>query len=273
MNGPGGWKMEEAGMAERPVAIVTGGGTGVGAASARALAARGYDVLVNYAHSADAAEQVVMEIRAMGGDACAMQGDVAEDEACRALADAALARWGRIDALVHSAGVTQFVSMGDLAGQNAADFHAIYAVNVIGAYQMVRAVEPALRRSPCGAIVMISSIASLNGTGSSYAYAASKGALNTLTVALARNLAPIRVNAVLPGMIDGDWLRRGLGDAGFEQARQAFEQSSTLGVICQPDDIARMVVPLVCDATVVTGQLITVDAGALLGRPPQAGAR
>lgn len=256
-------------MTDRPVAIITGGGTGVGAASARALAARGYDVLVNYSRSADAAQQVVSDLRALGGDACAMQGDVAQDADCRALADAAMQRWGRIDALVHSAAMTQFVSMGDLDGQNAADFQQIYAVNVIGGYQMARAVQAALQQSPAGAIVMVSSIASLNGTGSSYAYAASKGALNTLTMALARNLAPVRVNAVLPGFIDGDWLRRGLGDAGFEGARHVFEQSSTLGMICQPEDIARMIAALVCDANVVTGQLLTVDAGALLGRPPQ----
>ena len=255
-------------MGNRPVAVITGGGTGVGAASARALAARGYDVLVNYAHSADAARQVADELRAAGGDAHAMQGDVAQDSDCRALAAAAMERWGRVDALVHSAAMTQFVSMGDLDGQNAADFQQIYAVNVIGAYQMARAVEQALQRSPAGAIVMVSSIASLNGTGSSYAYAASKGALKTLTLALARNLAPVRVNAVLPGFIDGDWLRRGLGE-GFEGAQHVFEQSSTLGVICQPADIARMVTALVCDANVVTGQLLTVDAGALLGRPPQ----
>ena len=256
-------------MGDRPVAIITGGGTGVGAASARALAQRGYDVLVNYSRSADAAEQVAADVCATGGDAIAVQGDVSQDSDCHALADAAVQRWGRIDALVHSAAVTQFVSMTDLDGQNADDFAKIYAVNVIGAYQMARAVQPVLSRSPAGAVVMVSSIASLNGTGSSYAYAASKGALNTLTLALARNLAPVRVNAVLPGMIDGGWLRDGLGDDGFAMARQAFERSSTLGVICQSEDIARMIVALVCDATVVTGQLLTVDAGALLGRPPQ----
>ena len=260
-------------MAARPVAIVTGGGTGVGAASARVLAARGYDILVNYSRSAEEAAMVAADIRSTGGDAFAVAGNVAEDADCRALAATALERWGRIDALVHSAGVTQFVSMGDLEGQNAADFQTIYAVNVIGAYQMARAVQPAMAVSSCGAMVMVSSIASLNGTGSSYAYAASKGALNTLTVALARNLAPIRVNAVLPGMIDGDWLRRGLGEQGFEMARGAFEQSSTLGKICQPEDIAGTIAWLVCDAGVTTGQLITADAGAVLGRPPQVSPR
>lgn len=256
-------------MSEQPVAIVTGGGTGVGAASARALARRGYRVLVNYAHSAAAAEAVAASLREAGRDAFAMAGDVSVDEDCRALARAAEARWGRIDAVVHSAGVTQFVSMGDLEAQSGDDFARIYAVNVIGCYQMVRAAQPSLARSPHGAVVAISSIASLNGTGSSYAYAASKGALNTLTLALARNLAPVRVNAVLPGVIDGDWLKRGLGEHGFASARRTFEESSALGRMCTPEDIAGTVAWLVCDAAVVTGQLITADSGALLGRPPQ----
>jgi 3-oxoacyl-[acyl-carrier protein] reductase len=256
-------------MADKPVAIVTGGGTGVGAASAKALAADGYDVLVNYARSAGAAADVVSHILAGGGDALALRADVANDQDCRALASAAVERWGRIDALVHSAGLTQFVSMSDLEGQGAEDFQRIYGVNVIGAYQMARAVQPVMRARERGAIVLVSSISSLNGTGSSYAYAASKGALNTLTMALARNLAPIRVNAVLPGVIDGDWLRRGLGEAGFDQARKIFEDASALGRLCTPEDIASTIRWLVSDASAVTGQLVTVDAGAMIGRPPQ----
>lgn len=253
-------------MSGRPVAIITGGGTGIGAASARRLAQRGYDVLVNYSRSAEAAKAVEAEVKAAGGDALAMMGNVAEDADCRALAKAAVDRWGRIDAVVHSAATTQFVSMTDLEGQNAADFQKIYGVNVIGAYQMARAAESELAKSPFGAIVMISSVAALAGSGSSYAYAASKGALNTLTIALARNLAPVRVNAVLPGAIEGDWLRNGLGEQAYEATRQAVEKSAALGRMSTPDDIAVTVAWLVCDASVVTGQLISADAGAMLGR-------
>jgi 3-oxoacyl-[acyl-carrier protein] reductase len=253
-------------VAGRPVAIVTGGGTGIGAASVRRLAERGYDVLINYARSRDAAEALATELIGSGADALAMQGDVAEDADCRALTAAAFERWGRIDALVHSAATTQFVSMADLDGQSAADFQKIYGVNVIGAYQMARAAQPALSASDAGAIVMISSVAALAGSGSSYAYAASKGALNSLTIALARNLAPVRVNAVLPGAIDGDWLRKGLGDQGFEATRRAVENSAALGKMSSPDDIGTVVAWLVCDASVITGQLISADAGALLGR-------
>lgn len=256
-------------LSDRPVAIITGGGTGIGAASARALARRGYNLLINYNRSASDAEALAAELTALGTDAWALAGNVAVDQDCRRLVDAAIERWGRLDAVVHSAGVTQFVSMGDLDGQDAEDFQRIYGVNVIGAYQMARAARAALAKSDNGAIVAISSIAALNGTGSSYAYAASKGALNTLTLALARNLAPIRVNAVMPGVTDGDWLRRGLGEEGFETAREVFEAGSALGRMCTPDDIAGSVEWLVCDARVVTGQLITVDAGAILGRPPQ----
>lgn len=253
-------------MSTRPVAIITGGGTGIGAASARRLAERGYDVLINYSRSREPAEALAAELTAAGGDALAAAGNVAEDADCRALVAAALGRWGRLDALVHSAATTQFAPMSDLAAQDAADFQRIYAVNVIGGYQMARAAETALKAAPEGAVVMISSTASQTGVGSSYAYAASKGALNTLTLALARNLAPVRVNAVLPGGIDGDWLRKGLGDAAFEAARSAVSASSALGKMSTPDDIARIVMALICDAPVITGQLITADAGASLGR-------
>ena len=254
---------------QRPVAIITGGATGIGAATGLLLAERGYDILVNCSRNVAGAQSQVERIIALGGDARYVAADIADDANCRKVADAALEQWGRIDTLIHSAGQTVFASMGDLDALSADDFYRIYGVNVVGAYQMARAVAPALARSPIGSIVMVSSIAALNGTGSSYAYAASKGALNTLTMALARNLAPIRVNAVLPGVVDGDWLRRGLGDEGFEQARNVFEEASALGRLCTPKDIASAIAWMASEANVVTGQLITADAGALLGRPPQ----
>ena len=121
-----------------------------------------------------------------------------------------------------------------------------------------------------GAVVNISSVAGVNGTGSCYAYAASKGALNTLTLALARNLAPgIRVNAVLPGMIEGRWLREGVGDAAYEKVRDGFARSAALETVATPDQIAATAGWLATDAVLMTGQLVTADAGVLLGRPPR----
>ena len=255
-------------MASRLVAVITGAATGVGAASARWFAARGYDVLINYRASSDAAAAVAAECRAAGADAVTVQGDVAEDADCRRVADIARERWGAVAVLINSAGTTLFRPMADLEALDAADFARIFAVNVTGAYQMVRALAPLMTAG--GAVVNISSVSGVNGTGSCYAYAASKGALNTLTLALARNLAPgIRVNAVLPGMIEGRWLREGVGDAAYEKVRDSFARTAALETVATPDQIAATGGWLATDAVLMTGQLITADAGVLLGRPPR----
>ncbi len=255
----------------RRVAIVTGAGTGVGAASARLLARQGYDVIVNYRQSAQAADDVARSCREAGADALAVQADVAEDAACRRLAAAAMARWGRIDAVVNSAGTTQFVPMADLDAIDAAAFARTFQTNAVGPFQMARAAAAGLRASR-GAVVNISSIAAQTGNGSSYAYVASKAALNALTLALARTLAPeVRVNAVLPGFIEGRWLREGLGDAAYERVRTGFQQSSALQAVCTPEHIAEAAVWLIEGTSMVTGQLLVVDGGMALGRPPAVG--
>jgi 3-oxoacyl-[acyl-carrier protein] reductase len=254
--------------ARKRAAVITGGGTGVGAATALALAERGYDIAIAYSRSAKDAEAVVAQCNAKGADAIAVQGDVAEDAACRAIVEAAAQRFGRVDVLVNSAGTTQFVPLSDLDGQSAADFQKIYAVNVIGPYQMARAAAPHMRRAGGGAIVNVSSVGSLNGNGSSYSYVTSKAALNTLTLALARNLAPeIRVNAVLPGLIETRWLKVGLGDDAYQRVRDGWADASALGKSCTAEDVAQTIVWLAVDAALVTGQLLTVDGGFMLGRP------
>lgn len=259
--------------AARRVAIVTGASSGVGAATARRLAAQGYELLVNYRSSAAGAQQVVADCIAAGADAVAGQGDVAQDEVCRALAAQAMARWGRIDALVNSAGTTRFVPMSELDGVQAADFHHIYGVNAIGPFQMARAVSRYMAAG--GAIVSVSSIAGNTGSGSSIPYVLSKAALNALTLALARTLAPaIRVNAVLPGMIEGRWMQQGLGDAAYERVKAQFADTSLLGRVAAPEHIAAAVCWLLDPACLMTGQLMVVDSGSMLGRPPSAaGAR
>lgn len=247
------------------VVIVTGGGTGVGAATSRWFAARGWRVLVNYSRSAQAAAKVAADCIAAGGQAEAVQGDVAQDADCRRLAQTALARWGRIDALVNNAGTTKFVAATDLEGLSAEDFHRIYDVNTIGAFQMARAC--AAHMDTGSAIVNVSSLSTQSGSGSSIAYVASKGALNGLTVALARTLAPrIRVNAVLPGFIEGDWLREGLGDAAYERGRQRYIGQASLAMACTPAQIAETIGGLVTSAPLTTGQLISVDGGYFIGR-------
>jgi 3-oxoacyl-[acyl-carrier protein] reductase len=206
---------------ERRVAIVTGGATGVGAATACTLAERGYNVVINYSRSANEAEATASQCRERGVDAVTVKGDVSNDEDCRRVVSEAIDRWERLDALINSAGITQFVPMTELERQNAEDFHKVYAVNLIGPYQMARAAAPHLRRTGRGSIVHVSSISALSGSGSSFAYVTSKAALNTLTLALARTLAPeVRVNAVLPGLIESRWLPTGLGDEAYARVRK-----------------------------------------------------
>lgn len=252
---------------DRPVALVTGGGTGVGAATARQLARRGYNVAVNYSRSAAEAEETAAGLLSDGVDAAAFRGDVAVDADCRNLVGQTVERWGRLDVLVNSAGTTQFTPLADLENQNAEDLHRVFGVNVVGAYQMARAAAGQLRRSGRAAVVNVSSIAGLTGNGSSIAYVVSKGALNTLTLTLARLLSPeVRVNAVLPGLIDTRWLVAGLGEATFATVKDSFAQSSALEDVCTADDVADVVTFLAIDAAKMTGQLVTVDAGFLLGR-------
>lgn len=255
-------------MDDRRVAVITGAATGVGAACAEWFARQSCAVVIAYRASADAARDVARRCEALGAEVELVQADVAQDADCRRVAAAAAGRWGRIDVLVNSAGTTVFRPMSDLAALERDDFLDVYAVNVVGPYQMARAAAPHM---PAGsAIVNVSSIAGTNGTGSSYAYAASKGALNTLTLALARNLAPgIRVNAVLPGMIEGRWLRDGVGEAAYERIRADFAADAALGRVATPDDIAETVGWLALSASLMTGQLITADAGLLLGKPPK----
>lgn len=254
---------------QRKVAIVTGGSSGVGAATALLLARGGYSILVNYRSGAEMAHSVVRECLALGADALAVQGNVAVDADCQALVQQAITRWGRLDALVNSAAATKFVSMSNLDGVQAEDFQAIFGINAVGPFQMCRAA--AKHMGAGSAIVNVSSIAGQTGNGSSFPYVLSKAALNALTLGLARTLAPgIRVNAVLPGMIEGRWMRDGLGDEAYERVKAQFEQASALGKVSQPEQIASAICWLLEPDSVVTGQLIPVDAGFMLGRPPSA---
>jgi 3-oxoacyl-[acyl-carrier protein] reductase len=251
------------------VTIITGGSSGVGEAVALQLARRGEAVVINFSRNQALADQVVQACEAAGGQAIAVQGDVASDNSCRAVAAAAMARFGRIDALVNCAATTQFVPMTDLDGVQAEDFQRIYGVNAVGPFQMARAA--ARHMGEGAAIVNVSSIAGQTGSGSSFPYVMSKAALNILTVGLARVLSPrVRVNAVLPGMIEGRWMRDGLGDAAYEKVKAQFARTAALGRISTPEQIASAVCWLLEPGSVVTGQQIVVDAGFTLGKPPSA---
>jgi len=245
-------------------ALVTGGGTGVGRATALALARRGCAVVVNYSRSRDDAERTAADAAALGVRALAVEADVARDEDCRRLAATAAKELGRLDVLVQSAGVTSFVRHGDLDAVTDADWERILGVNLRGPFQCARAVRAPMLASGGGAIVNVSSIAGIAGIGSSIPYCASKAALNNLTVTLARALAPqIRVNAVAPGFITGRWLEQGLGPA-YASVKEAMEQRAPLQRVCTPDDVADAILGLLTGSSLVTGQVLVVDGGFLI---------
>jgi NAD(P)-dependent dehydrogenase (short-subunit alcohol dehydrogenase family) len=254
--------MEQSGLKGK-AAIVTGSSSGIGASVAKGLAARGAGVVVNYSKSAKEAEAVAAEIRAAGGQVAIAQGDVANDADCRKIAAAAKQAFGRIDILVNNAGTTKFAGHRDLDALSAEDFAKIYAVNVIGAFQMIRACVEDLRAHHDGAVVNVSSIAGVEGLGSSVAYAASKGALNTMTLSLARALAPeIRVNAVCPGLVATPWFTERFGEEAFGRVKENYAKTAVLGRVADGDEIAKSVLFLAGpDSRNITGETLLSDGG------------
>jgi 3-oxoacyl-[acyl-carrier protein] reductase len=248
---------EMAGM----VAIVTGGGTGIGAAAVRRLAARSVRCVVNYANSRDEADALAKET---GG--IAARADVCEDAECRALAAAALEAFGRIDLLVNNAGTTKFAAHENLDALSAEDFVDIYRLNTIAPFQLIRACAPAMREGPASAVVNVASVAGVFGNGSSVAYAASKGALITMTKSLARVLAPaIRVNAVAPGYVGTGWFERKLGAEGLAALDARIAASVPMGFAAKADDIAGPILMLLDPASrAITGETMLIDGGAHL---------
>ncbi len=256
---------------EGGVAIVTGSSSGVGAATARQLAEKGCHVVINYSSNEAGARETQQACEAFGVETLVRRADVAVDADCRAMAAAADEKWGRIDALVNNAGTTKFCNHADLDGLAAEDFQRIYAVNTVGAYQMVRAVEPAMRRGGRGSIVNVASIAGVMGVGSSIAYAASKGAMITLGLSLARVLGPeIRLNTVCPGFIQGDWLEQGMGEENYARTKSYLEQNTPLGLTSTPDTVAEVIVFFLTGAETVTGETLLLDGGHHLTQMPLA---
>ena len=252
---------------EGAVCVVTGSATGTGAACAIQLARKGCRVVINYTKSEKEAKETLSACASAGAEAILVNADVASDADCRALARAALDKWGRIDALINNAGITKFAAAADLDGLDAEDFQRLYAVNVIGPYQMIRACVPAMKKQGKAAIVNISSISGVMGIGSSTAYVASKGALNAMTLALARSLAPeIRVNAVCPGLIETRWHLSRFSKDDYAKFKLNYEKTVPLAKAATPDDVAEVAVWLIEGAAQVTGESILVDAGLHLGK-------
>ena len=242
----------------RPVALITGAATGVGRACAEQFARRGYDVVVNYSRSEQEAQETGALVQAVGARALLIQCDVSEDALVREMLARIESEFGRLDVLVNNAGTTYFIEHQQLEELTEEKWDRILAVNLKGPFFVTRAAAPLLRKSSAAAVVNVSSVAGIAGQGSSIAYCASKGALNTMTKSLARALAPeIRVNAVCPGPIDTRWLR------GWKSADEieSLVAGYPIPRAAQPDDIADAVLYLATGTTLTTGQLLVVDGG------------
>ena len=244
---------------DRPVALVTGGATGVGRACVLQFAKRGWDVIINFSRSAREAEETAAAARELDSRALVFKADVADDAQVGQMFEAIAGEFGRLDALVNNAAMTYFIPSDDLEQMTSEKWDRILDVNLKGAFFCSRAATPLLRQaSSGGSIVNVTSTAGKDGVGSCVAYAASKGALNTMTKTLARALSPdIRVNAVLPGPIDSRWILEGDNDWDLAKmtARDPIPRAS------QPEDIADAILFLSIDASMVTGHLMAVDGG------------
>jgi NAD(P)-dependent dehydrogenase (short-subunit alcohol dehydrogenase family) len=234
----------------RPVALVTGSSSGIGAEIARRLASDGYAVIVNSRSSVEAGEAVAAEV---GGTY--VQADVADERQARNLVAEVVDQRGRLDVLVNNAGTTEVIAHGDLGAATPAIWRHLYDVNVVAPFVLVTAAEEALRAAAPGCVVNVSSLAGLRPTGSSIPYAASKAALNHQTRLLAKALGPgIRINAVAPGLIETPWTEDWADLHALVSAGAPLRRSGT------PGDVAEVVMGLV-RSTYVTGQVVAVDGG------------
>ncbi len=241
------------------VAIVTGGGTGMGKAISAGLAAAGASVVVNYSRSADEAAATVAEIEAAGGTAMAHQADVADSEDVESLIEATVSSYGRLDIVVNNAGTTAFVPFADLDGMDEETWDRIMAVNVKAPWLMAKAAAAAMRANDGGAIVNISSVAGIKPGGSSLAYSVSKAAMIHLTKGLAVALAPdVRVNSVAPGFVNTRW-----HDNSSDERKQQIAQASPLRRHVGVEQIASVTLECLRNDN-MTGQVIAIDSGTLL---------
>jgi len=248
----------------RPVCLITGAATGIGAACARTFARHGWDVGICSLDddTRPAADAVAAECTALGARAEVVLLNVTSDDSCRAAAAVMRERFGCTDALVNCAGTTRFIPHADLEALPDSEFARTYDVNLTGTFRMIRACRDLLRESGRGAVVNLSSIAGTAGLGSSVAYAASKGAVSTLTLSLARALAPdIRVNAIAPGYVSGGLPSRVLDGDKLRAVEEKYLVTQALPRLLQVDEVAGLAYFLVAGAPGITGEVIRMDNG------------
>jgi 3-oxoacyl-[acyl-carrier protein] reductase len=238
------------------VALITGGGTGIGRAIAVLFAAEGAKVAVNYSRSREAAEEVVTGIRSAGGTAIAIGADVSQASEAAGMIERVIGEFGGLDALVNNAGWSTRIPHDQLDSLTDEIWDRTFNTNLRGAFYCVRAAVPSLRANENASVLNIASVAGMTGMGSSIAYAASKGAMITMTKSLARALAPaIRVNAIAPGFVRtrfANW-----PDSAFDQG----EAMTPLKRLATVEEIAALALYLTADAKAVTGESIVVDGG------------
>jgi 3-oxoacyl-[acyl-carrier protein] reductase len=245
---------------QRPAALVTGSANGIGRAAALRLARGGYDVTINYSRSADRAKATLDDLHALGGRHIAVQADVSDDDAVRAMVSGAVAEFGRLNVLVNNAGTTSETPPDDLDGVSLDDWDRVFAVNVRGLFQVTRACAPHLRATG-GTVVNVASIVGLRPGPQPLSYASSKAAVVSLTRTLSRVLAPeVRVNAVAPGWIAGDWMERTLGD-NYDRLMGRRAQHTPLNRNVTLEDVAESVFALATTHPFVTGEVLVIDGG------------
>jgi 3-oxoacyl-[acyl-carrier protein] reductase len=248
-------------MTERKKALVTGGATGIGRSAVLALARAGYDVAINYASSAQAAELVAAEAQALGAKTLLLQCDVSDDTAVRAMLQKIDTAWGHLDGLINNAGTTAKWKVKDLESLDMAEWDRTFAVNVRGNFQVTRAAVPLLKKGTEPAIVFTASIVGLRPGPQPLPYSASKAAIVSMTKMLAWNLGPeIRVNAVAPGWMEGEWMERMLGDKYDDLMGKRAKQTPLRGCVTA-DDVAETMLNLLTANRFVTGEIVVIDGG------------
>jgi 3-oxoacyl-[acyl-carrier protein] reductase len=248
-------------MNDRKKALVTGGATGIGRSAVLALAKAGYDVAINYASSAKAAKEVAALAQAMGAQTMLLACDVSDEVAVRAMLAQVEAQFGHLDALVNNAGTTAKWKVKDLESLDLAEWDRTFAVNVRGLFQVTRAAVPLLKKGSNPSIVNTASIVGLRPGPQPLPYAASKAAVVNMTKTLAWNLGPeIRVNAVAPGWMEGEWMERMLGDK-YDDLMGKRAKLTPLKRCVTAEDVAETMMSLIQGNRFVTGEIIVIDGG------------
>ncbi len=245
----------------KPVALVTGAATGIGRSAAVTLAKNGYDIVVNFSRSEDAAKLTAQQCESAGARTLLQRCDVSDDDGVRAMLAATEKQFGRLDVLINNAGTTVDVDPKDFDAMKVEDWNRVFNVNVLGLFLVTRAAAPLLKQSPNGCIVNTCSIAGLRPSAQPLPYAASKAAVANLTKTLANALGPqIRVNAVAPGWIEGEWMKRTLAE-NYQGLMARRAKYTPLKRCCTEDDVADSMLSLILHNRFVTGEIIIVDGG------------